>query len=769
MTIPRNLSILAEGASSTGVLAATNGGTGIASYTIGDLLYASGTTTLSKLADVATGSVLISGGVGVAPSWSAAPTLTSITVPTVNSATSLTFQTNGTTTAMTVDTSGNVGIGTASTSTYKLNVNGVANFGIASGVYSNYADMRLETTTGRGWRMGTTSNASTLGYFYIQGSTDNFSTSFIDGLTIDTSGNVGIGTTSPAYPLQVVKNQAYSTIVGVYNNNATWNSAFRAENGTSLLEVGFANSSYGGYQGITANGAYLYSTGSAGIQITTASGPIQFFTSAGTERMRIDSSGNAILAYGASGTVTQAYQKAGSTITPWINVKTDYGAKGDNSTNDTTAINNAIAAANASAAVIFFPPGTYKVTTLNAITASGVQVIGSGRKATIISTTSATGDVFTFQGQFQVIQSLSFSPSVFRTSGYEIAIKYGAFQQIVRDVYIEFGYNGIYNIDASETIFENIQLRYMTGMLGFNYTGTVTYGSYGMRAKNLLTDNPYVTSVFNANLKGNFAGSTAYSLSDIYIANGWIWQVTTAGTSAASAPAAPTTTSWYTTSVTNGSTQVRAICNSGLYWFIQDNYAYSLTILEAAFIDGYGGFRMQDTANTGTSYPKWAWLYNVETDHAYSVGFDLVGGLGINGVSCWIGSTLTGNGIQFGSSWTGEGQLTACRIEGNGQAGILVNGGIDVKISDSFICDNSINSAAYNGITIANNVTRFTIQNNTTGVSVFSGTTQQVYGIYVGTGSDYFNIIGNLGKGNTGANLLNSSSTGPNKIVANNN
>lgn len=45
------------------------GGTGITSYTIGDILYASGTTTLSKLADVATGNALISGGVSTAPSW----------------------------------------------------------------------------------------------------------------------------------------------------------------------------------------------------------------------------------------------------------------------------------------------------------------------------------------------------------------------------------------------------------------------------------------------------------------------------------------------------------------------------------------------------------------------------------------------------------------------------------------------------------------------------------------------------------------------------
>jgi hypothetical protein len=51
------------------VVPATAGGTGLTSYAVGDLLYANTTTTLAKLADVATGNALISGGVGVAPSW----------------------------------------------------------------------------------------------------------------------------------------------------------------------------------------------------------------------------------------------------------------------------------------------------------------------------------------------------------------------------------------------------------------------------------------------------------------------------------------------------------------------------------------------------------------------------------------------------------------------------------------------------------------------------------------------------------------------------
>ena len=53
----------------TGTLSATNGGTGQSSYAVGDLLYANTTTSVAKLADVATGSVLLSGGLNTAPSY----------------------------------------------------------------------------------------------------------------------------------------------------------------------------------------------------------------------------------------------------------------------------------------------------------------------------------------------------------------------------------------------------------------------------------------------------------------------------------------------------------------------------------------------------------------------------------------------------------------------------------------------------------------------------------------------------------------------------
>lgn len=57
------------GSGDLGTITAGYGGTGQSTYAVGDILYASAATTLSKLADVATGNALISGGVATAPSW----------------------------------------------------------------------------------------------------------------------------------------------------------------------------------------------------------------------------------------------------------------------------------------------------------------------------------------------------------------------------------------------------------------------------------------------------------------------------------------------------------------------------------------------------------------------------------------------------------------------------------------------------------------------------------------------------------------------------
>jgi hypothetical protein len=89
------LGVIATGTWNATTIAVDKGGPGLTSYTVGDIIYASGATTLSKLADVATGNALISGGIGVAPSWGKIGLTTHVsgTLPVANGGTGVTTST----------------------------------------------------------------------------------------------------------------------------------------------------------------------------------------------------------------------------------------------------------------------------------------------------------------------------------------------------------------------------------------------------------------------------------------------------------------------------------------------------------------------------------------------------------------------------------------------------------------------------------------------------------------------------------------------------
>ena len=72
-----------------------------------------------------------------------------------------------------------------------------------------------------------------------------------------------------------------------------------------------------------------------------------------------------------------------------FNVK-DYGAVGDNSTNDTTAIAAAIAAAKTAKGAVYFPAGIYKTSAISITSAAGLTLYGDGMGVSVIKTITAS-------------------------------------------------------------------------------------------------------------------------------------------------------------------------------------------------------------------------------------------------------------------------------------------------------------------------------------------------------------------------------------------
>ncbi len=230
VTYPAGRSIYADGttltATNSSVLPATSGGTGQSSYAVGDLVYASTTTALSKLADVATGNALISGGVSTAPSYGKIGLTTHVsgTLPTANGGTNLTsFTANGVVYASSTSalatgsalqfTADGLGIGAAANTSpggayYNLNIGTGGGGGIISAGTDIYFTSNCYITGGNNYFAY--SGSAYASYYNQTGGKHQWKTSSAAGtggnvatlntlMTLDASGNLGLGVTPSAW------------------------------------------------------------------------------------------------------------------------------------------------------------------------------------------------------------------------------------------------------------------------------------------------------------------------------------------------------------------------------------------------------------------------------------------------------------------------------------------------------------------------------------------------------------------------------------------
>jgi len=499
------------------------------------------------------------------------------------------------------------------------------------------------------------------------------------------------------------------------------------------------------------------------------------WTSAASASPTTGTAGYALTGNGASPATFQGFLQpgTGATTRTWqnkaadvVSVK-DFGAVGNGSTDDTTAIQNALNTGKN----VYLPPGRYFITSGLSMTSSSQRLYGeSGYGPFTVDDTTATAatiiewgapsdgtarDVITIdEKQHCIIESLTIrrSPGASNlTLGNGIAFKNSYFCE-VRTCRITGTGNGVSMWGTGNQVID-CELRYFSGDYGIKYFGVVNAAEKINKPSlrgvldRVVMDNSLqisgvsnatsavVTTIFNHNLATgdtvsiegipdvNTAASGATPVIVPYGANNTsanpTWTVTVLTPTTFSIP-------WNSTVITSPGTIPQIYPGGGnvtstsitFDCLLYDSYAHSLIVTACAFLWGGTAVRMTDSQNqpytpAEYSFPTWLHAFDLECDHQSNGSIILEGGEGCFITTSWIGANYNGNGILTTGNWRSELLVTNSRIHSAAQFGILLNAGFSSCISNNAIVYNSAKFPGYYaGIGVGYNVSRFTITGN---------------------------------------------------------
>lgn len=372
----------------------------------------------------------------------------------------------------------------------------------------------------------------------------------VTGSLTVTTGSIVI-TGSSVYPLDITSTTGNANFRVIDTNNSTAFGYFTNGFGTGRVGVGNLSMFVGGQAGMGT----VIQAGNIISMVINTSGSVVIGSAASSARLNI--SGSAVVTgsiYINNGTLigTASYALNAKSNNVY-NVK-DYGAVGDGTTNDTTAIQTAINAVKvAGFGTVYFPDGTFVITgslTIPSNPQCDISLEGEGSNITIIKQTSNTNAIYFdmndgsgWANDYQVaIKSLAFKTSGQASTA--IHVTYGTLQYSqhsnisvdINDVHIysdgsNYWNNGIVLESAWNFRISNTMVIGKTGSSPYNGTGleirrmcvngsinqsqfnfwktgifvnTVDYTSAGMNTEGLFLDQIYMVPVnYGVYVKGN--------------------------------------------------------------------------------------------------------------------------------------------------------------------------------------------------------------------------------------------------------------------------
>jgi hypothetical protein len=195
------------------------------------------------------------------------------------------------------------------------------------------------------------------------------------------------------------------------------------------------------------------------------------------------SSGSSLVGFIQSGGSAVA-RTAQAKMRDVVSVK-DFGAVGNGVVDDTAAIQAAINALPATGGGVYFPAGTYRVSSVITLNKAGTYY-GDGY-STKITTASATADIFNVTAEFIHIEKMLLNASVTRSGGWFITVAAGANRFRISDFDFDGAFQGIQTSAAATVTIERGNILNTVATSG---VGIRVNAGFDVTIRDILLDGP---------------------------------------------------------------------------------------------------------------------------------------------------------------------------------------------------------------------------------------------------------------------------------------
>ena len=320
-----------------------------------------------------------------------------------------------------------------------------------------------------------------------------------------------------------------------------------------------------------------------------------------------------------------------------INVKA-YGATGNGFTDDTVAINKAIAAISSSKTILYFPAGTYIVSSTLTL-ANPMHVLGDSQPSTVIYLASNSNcnviDVTSSDVTFEQLTVNGNQPNQPDGNYYGISYATALSNLTLKSVTVTNASTGVFMLSASNVVVDGCTF---SGSLGqqFGYEYTPGVNSSNVTIVNSRFDSTSITSPFVCLFF--WPESSGGSLSKVFIRNNIVTFPQTSATEADGIVINGATDVEISDNVIESPAGERVAGQNGL----ELENVNGVTVSGNTFINQYNGIETQKATNSNLAVMGNVFIGGAASSSSSSFAIDIGGSIGATNINV-VGNNISGH------------------------------------------------------------------------------------------------------------------------------